>query len=335
MATAPLLALLLLLTLLVLGVLVHVVARLFAAVAVGVAVYLAFCYGLLLVTLHRKGAPLPPRLLRAIATEFIACFLMAFLWPLGLLLRGTRALDPDHGQRVPGSDPNRPSEAPAGLEGEEAPRLPPLPVRRPVLLLHGYGMNSMTWVWLASALRRRGLGPLYTATYFSPQALEQSAAHLGQVVDEILRREGAERVDIIAHSLGGLVSRYFIERLGGRVANLITLGTPHQGTLLSRFGLGPVALQLRPGCALLVSPVTPPQGVRYLSIYSTADQMVIPSDSARILPDEASSESCSELRLDGLGHLSLLLSPQVAQLTAAMLRQKEEAGPPPPPTSPQ
>ena len=47
-----------------------------------------------------------------------------------------------------------------------------------LLLLHGYGMNSMTWAWLARALRRRGLGPLYTATYFSLQSIERSAARL-------------------------------------------------------------------------------------------------------------------------------------------------------------
>lgn len=323
---APLLAVVLLLALLVLGLVFGLLARALAAVALGVAVYLALCYGVLLYTIYREppGAEpprrrLPQGLLRAVLSEFAACFLMAFLWPVGLLLRGTRILDPDRVERVPSTDPRE------AAPPEDGPALPPLPQRRPVLLLHGYGMNSMTWVWLGGALRRRGLGPLYTATYFSPQAVERSAAHLAQVVEEILRREGAQRVDIIAHSLGGIVSRYYIERMGGKVANLVTLGTPHQGTVLSRFGLGPVAAQLGRGATLLDRPVCPPAGVRYLSIYSTADQMVIPCDSARILQDgEAADSGRAELRLAGLGHLSLLVSPEVARLTAAALRRQEE-----------
>ena len=63
------------------------------------------------------------------------------------------------------------------------------------------------------------------------------------------RRRGYERIHVIGHSLGGLITRYYVQRLGGdsRVHTLVTLGTPHQGTQLARAApLLPLVRQLTP-----------------------------------------------------------------------------------------
>jgi triacylglycerol esterase/lipase EstA (alpha/beta hydrolase family) len=187
--------------------------------------------------------------------------------------------------------------------------------RNPVVLLHGFGMNRTNWVWLAPRLIARGLGPLYGTSYFSLQRTELSAKHLRDFVERVLAREDAQRVDIVAHSLGGVVARYYIERMGGatKVGRLVTIGSPHQGTLLGRVGMVPSARQLVAGSPFLCDLGQMREGVVYASIWSRADAVIVPPESSRIAP---CGEDCV---FDDLGHLSLLLSPRVASTIADKL----------------
>ena len=62
--------------------------------------------------------------------------------------------------------------------------------------------------------------------------IEELAALLSNQVDRICRRHGLERLDIVGHSEGGLIGRYYVQKLNGakHVSRLVTLGTPHRGT---------------------------------------------------------------------------------------------------------
>ena len=62
------------------------------------------------------------------------------------------------------------------------------------------------------------------------------AARLAAQVERVCDRTGFDRVHIVAHSMGGLVARYYVQRLGGheRVHTLVTLGTPQRGTRWAR-----------------------------------------------------------------------------------------------------
>jgi triacylglycerol esterase/lipase EstA (alpha/beta hydrolase family) len=77
--------------------------------------------------------------------------------------------------------------------------------------------------------------------------IADSAAVFAAFVAGVLDRTGADRVDIVAHSQGGLIGRYFIKNLGGAdaVDSLVSLAAPHYGTLdanLATFlGLGSCA----------------------------------------------------------------------------------------------
>jgi len=88
--------------------------------------------------------------------------------------------------------------------------------------------------------------------------------NLKPAIDEILRRTGSAKVDIVAHSMGGLISRYYVNKAGGtdKVSNLILVGVPHFGSLaayaplhpeLGCFILTPTSSVCLPG---LISPVT-------------------------------------------------------------------------------
>jgi triacylglycerol esterase/lipase EstA (alpha/beta hydrolase family) len=198
-------------------------------------------------------------------------------------------------------------------EGEPAPG----PSRRPIILLHGFLLTQTSWLVLGHRLRRRGLGPLYATTYYSVQPVRASAEHLAAFVDEVCARHGAERVDIIAHSMGGVVARYFVERLGGaaRLGRLITIASPHKGTLMGRYGLVAGARDLVADSELMEELAVPRPCLPYTSIWSRSDSVILPQVSSSIAP---SGEDCV---FDDLGHLSLLASRRVTEVIVERLRK--------------
>jgi triacylglycerol esterase/lipase EstA (alpha/beta hydrolase family) len=241
---------------------------------------------------HRRLSTPIGALVRAALLEFGACMLLLPFWPLWLLVGASYEV------------------AHAG-EGE------PRGSRHPVILLHGFAMNRTNWIWLGRRLAKRGIGPLYATSYFSPQTVRRSAAKLARFVASVRARENCERVDIVAHSLGGVVARYYIERLDGAasVGRLVTIGSPHRGTAVARLGaLIPSATETRADSAFLNDlPLAARNDVHYTSVWSRADAIIEPPESASIVP------AGEDRVFDDLGHLSLLLSPRVLDTVAERL----------------
>lgn len=105
----------------------------------------------------------------------------------------------------------------------------------PVILIHG--TISSKNVWQNLVLRLRGddfvvFCPDYGV--HGTQDIPTSATDVGAYIEQVLSATGAEQVDIVGHSQGGLLARYWINELGGEdyVHHLITLGSPHHGTTL-------------------------------------------------------------------------------------------------------
>ena len=124
----------------------------------------------------------------------------------------------------------------------------------PILLVHGLGDNRSVFAVLARALRRRGYGVVHAVNINVLTVLtgdvRSAAAELGRHVDRLRERTGSDSVHIIGHSLGGLIARYFVQRLDGDTAvdTLITLGSPHRGSMLAHLLPGTALVrQLRPG----------------------------------------------------------------------------------------
>ena len=94
-----------------------------------------------------------------------------------------------------------------------------------------------------------------------------------------------EKFDLVAFSMGGLVSRYYIQKLGGyaRVRRFVTLSTPNHGTLLAWLSGYPGVKQMRPGSEMLrdlngdVSKLVP---LDYTSIYTPFDLSILPARSS-------------------------------------------------------
>ena len=188
----------------------------------------------------------------------------------------------------------------------------------PVLLVHGYGCNSGYWARLVPLLDRAGIS--HAGVDLEPVAgsIDDYVPLIEARVQALCAATGAQRIAIVAHSMGGLAARAWLRRHGdARLARLITLGTPHQGTALARFGPGKNAVQMRRGSAWLrdlAAFETPAMRARVVSIYTHHDNIVAPQDSGVLA-------GARNVAFGGVGHVALCSNPRVL---AEVLRQLPE-----------
>ena len=108
-------------------------------------------------------------------------------------------------------------------------KTPRLADQRTIVFVHGYLSNPSCFLPLSLYLRARGHSAYLSYSYSGEQGVEQAAIGLKSFLRRHVR--GGE-IDLVCHSLGGLVARVYLQELGGsrRVRSIVTLGTPHRGT---------------------------------------------------------------------------------------------------------
>lgn len=193
----------------------------------------------------------------------------------------------------------------------------------PILLVHGMIDNRSIFTLLRRGLRRRGFGKVFSINY-SPLTTDvrAAAAGLAEEVESLVAETGYERVHVIGHSLGGLIARYYVTRLGGhqRVHTLVTLGTPHGGTFNAYALPSHLCRQLRPGSALmreLAAPV-PSCRTRFVAYWSDLDQLVFPQRNARMHHPDL---KIANIEIHGTGHMSLPINGDVVHGISTTLAQ--------------
>jgi pimeloyl-ACP methyl ester carboxylesterase len=191
----------------------------------------------------------------------------------------------------------------------------------PILLLHGIMDNRSVFTVFRRTLRRRGFGVVHAVNYSVFTEDIRTAAHrLHQQVEELRERAGAERIHIVGHSLGGMIARYYVQRMGGSAAvdTLVTLGSPHGGTLAAHLLPTPLARQLRPGSDVIAELARPAPAcdTRFLVVWSRMDQMVLPQRNGRLRHPDLDVE---ELEIRDVGHLSLPIDPRTVHWVATAL----------------
>ena len=198
----------------------------------------------------------------------------------------------------------------------------------PILLVHGMIDNRSIFTLLRRALHRRGFGQVLTLNY-SPftQDPRAAAARLQRLVEQTCEQTGYERVHVVGHSLGGLVARYYVQRMGGdaRVHTLVTLGSPHAGTNAAYLLPQRLVYQLRPGSELVRELAEPAPGcrTRFVSYWSDLDQLVVPKRSARL---DHPDLQVRNVLLRGVGHMSLPNSSRVVHEITMLLAHLDEDG---------
>jgi len=197
----------------------------------------------------------------------------------------------------------------------------------PVLLVHGYGHNRSGWWILDRHLRRAGFTSVHRLNYLPLNTgVPALARRLSRRIDEVLAVTGAPRVHVVAHSLGGILLRWYVQELGGdhHVATAVTLGSPHEGTVTAYLAPERTARQLRPGSSVItrLAAGARPSPVRWVAVYSDADLFVWPTSAAGL---RAPGLAATNIEVHGLGHLSLLIDARVVALVAAELEAAEGA----------
>lgn len=205
--------------------------------------------------------------------------------------------------------------APGAAAGSDSP-----PGDQPVLLVHGYAdtKDSPWWEVVTKYLREVGytegeiyvldLGDVPGTTTDSPREYaEEVKAKLEAVSDQ----HGSE-VDIVGHSMGGLDSRWCIEKLDGAgyVDDLITLGTPHQGTYAAYLGhLTDGGRDMQPGSDFLeeLNDGTLAEGVDYNAFWSSTDELIDPNEYASLpSPEDESVEVAHSTNSGHQEHMQLV-----------------------------
>ena len=198
----------------------------------------------------------------------------------------------------------------------------------PIILIHGVIDNRSIFTVLRRALRGRGFGRLYALNY-SPftEDIADVAARLRTLIEEVCEQTGYERVHIIGHSMGGLIARYYVQRLGGdvHVHTVCTLGTPHGGTIPADFLPWPVIRQMRMSGQIIHELAEPAPGcrTRFIAIWSDLDQLVLPQRNARILHPDLRARN---VFLRGVGHMSLPVDRRVVHEISTALAQLDHDG---------
>jgi len=163
---------------------------------------------------------------------------------------------------------------------------PPTPPRN-VVLVHGIWDTAKIFNPLGQVLKRSGFQPL--AIDLKPSngdlGLDRLAQQLATFVEEHV--PPGEQFDLIGFSMGGLVGRYYAQRLGGleRIGRLITISSPHRGTLWALTGSNPGSRQMRPGSAFLKAlnhDAATLERVKFVSIWTQMDLTIIPASSSRL-----------------------------------------------------
>ena len=213
-----------------------------------------------------------------------------------------------------------------------APTVEPADQHRPgpVLLVPGYGGGTASLQSLAGVLTAAGRDVTVVGIPGDGTGdLNLSAEALGQAADAALARTGAQSVDVVGYSAGGLVARLWVS--GGHtgvVRRVITLGSPHHGTSLADLAGDVAPGQCPLGCQQMVTDSAllaalnagdeTPDGPTWVSIWTTQDETVTPPDSARLdgalnLPVQS---VCAQARV---GHGDLPRDPVVQQMVLAEL----------------
>ena len=191
----------------------------------------------------------------------------------------------------------------------------------PVIFIHGYFQNRSNFWWLARQFEKASLGPLFGFNYPWIESIDDSSRRLGKFVDSVCVETGETRVILVAHSLGGLIALEYAHSPAGvgRVAECITVGTPHGGVMWRGPIPGRAGRELRAEAPFVRERRTRQVPAPTLSVYSTHDNIVHPPSTS-----ELASRGGRDLAVDGHGHLSLLYSRDVAHALIGFIRHCDE-----------
>ena len=187
----------------------------------------------------------------------------------------------------------------------------------PVLLVHGYAEDAAIWKKWEDMLRKDGI-QFFTVTFKDSDdkcgSAKQHAIELEKMVQDIKEQSGAQKINIVGYSKGGLDARVFLDIKDTKdVANLIMIGTPNAGSPVAEtnYACAPAVYDLRLGANATKAVINP--NTKYYTIAGnwmplTQGNLMIPGNDDGLVPVESveSQQYFQSLGRTEHGHAELL-----------------------------
>jgi triacylglycerol lipase len=211
----------------------------------------------------------------------------------------------------------------------------PVSSQNPILFVHGWTGDARAWITIQERFSNDGWSSDILKAYsfissneYTSAANILNAEYINIWVDDILNKTGAEKVDIVAHSMGGYSSRYYIKFLGGlnKIDDFVSMGSPHHGTYggtqvfhsNSSFLYSLNEGDETPGGILndtigfridiiggrIYNGTHIPGDINYTSIYSTADVYAYPYNTSIL-------DGANNIQVEDISHIAGMLNDEV------------------------
>ena len=198
---------------------------------------------------------------------------------------------------------------------------------QPLLLIHGFLGTRGSMYPLERQLIEDGFSVFsFNLGTLNTRDIRRSAFLIHRKIERILAQTSWDWIDVVGHSMGGLIGLYYVKKLGGhtRVRKLVMMGTPYRGTWSALAGIACLGLystsswQLLPRSRFLdeLAQGPLPPGVEYYTLAAARD-WVCPLGSTRIPGVQAITVP--------LGHSSLVVSEEVYKRLKNVLRPERKS----------
>ena len=197
----------------------------------------------------------------------------------------------------------------------------PQDTQNPIILVHGYMMRGLVMYPIKRRLNKDGYKNVYLFTYSPPWLnIDDFSLQLKDKIEFVKKERGVEKVDLICHSMGGLVALNYINKHDGvkNIDRLIALGTPFGGSKLWSFSIGKCGKEMRPGSEFLKKISMPQAGIRATAIYTTFDEMVIPYEYSKL-------EWADNIEMNYIGHVGLLFDSKAYKIIREALKTSQSS----------
>ncbi len=182
----------------------------------------------------------------------------------------------------------------------------------PVVFVHGLGGNRGNFKLMSWFFALQGRTRSYAIHFDSGKKMGDCAEDLALFIEEVVKTTGEEQVDIVAHSMGGLITRLAMldDKVQSRIRSYVSLGTPHKGSYPARYANTETIRALRPGSELLkkLEERPWPANIRGACFYSANDVLVVPGENAKL-------EGCVNIDASPFTHYSYLIDPAGWRMT--------------------
>lgn len=182
--------------------------------------------------------------------------------------------------------------------------------KNPVLLVYGYTARGFHMAILRYRLKRDSYNIFFFFCWPPKKGILNVANGLKDMVEKLSEVSPTKKVELVCHSLGGVVALYYITKLGGsdKIQHLVSLAAPFRGSKLWRLSPRKWCREILKPDNKLLKELTEeiPSQLKITSIYSSFDELVLPYHSSKL-----TGGGVENIEVDRVGHQRFVFSKKI------------------------